>query len=449
MTITSTSKDPPTNAEFDKLWTLEDTFTHPDFRLLYVPPKDEDDKMTIITPSKHEASYVPDRKFYALSHLWGTDPKDNLWDVSDFISDEDGTTVEPIPMRKEKRQTFLKLLQDNPGYWWIDVLCCRTDTPPVIMRGVYGCCEKCFAMIDCPSKAIEYFAVVLPHVEIPDQSEEFDDLDIEYMECEPSPSSDTVSFLMEGCKHAMDIWECRWFSRVWTMQELALPHSVSLLSETCDMPCYISAESLIFRLYLFRSDLKRGEYNIGSQSVVDLADHLSVLRDNVQQFQWCEEGLDNDRFESLSYVLDLFARSERSCYFAEDYVYGALGILGWDIPRLNDLEDLWDRFLSCFQRFAEELFWLAVKDLFQRFRFNFDGEEYKPCPETTTKHCQETIHFKISHEARSRTLSEACNMADVYQGLLYITIDCSCIDCELVVDMVETKFFIYFEVIRI
>ncbi|CDH52936.1 predicted protein [Lichtheimia corymbifera JMRC:FSU:9682] len=328
MTITSTSDEPPVDIEIGKLWTLDDTFSHPDFRLLYVPPKDEHGKMMIITPSEHEPSYVPDRKFYALSHLWGTDPNDNLWEVSDFIIDENGDTVEPIPMRKEKRKTFIKLLQDNSGYWWIDILCCRTDTPPVIMRGVYGCCHTCFAMIDCPSKAIEYFSIVLPQSELHDKSAAIIDLNVARMRWGEPPFSDTKSFLMEGCKHARDIWECRWFSRVWTMQELALPSSVILLSETCGMLCYISADSLCSKQhdFWFYFDVVIYKKDEGD-SAMALQKHLSILRNAAHKSQGFEEKPNYDRFPNLDWLLTQFSLSERSCSFAEDYVYGVLGIL--------------------------------------------------------------------------------------------------------------------------
>ncbi|CDH52846.1 predicted protein [Lichtheimia corymbifera JMRC:FSU:9682] len=394
MTITSTSKDPPA-VEFDKVWTLEDTFTHAEFRLLYVPPKDEHGKMMIITPSKHEPSYVPDRKFYALSHLWGTDPKDNLWEVSDFISDEDGTTVDPIPMRKEKRKTLVNLLQKIPGYWWIDVLCCRTDLPPVIMRGVYGCCHTCFAMIDCDSRAfydVLYIMNRLPHF-----------------------SADDLEYARE---YARRIWKCRWFSRVWTLQELALPSSVILLSETCGMPCdshSIDAESLseymgIISYYL--AAMRKSDTNVR-----DLSNELDVTTRAVQGYLGLRENDGIQRIQHLSSVLALFAKSGRSCYFAEDYVYGALGILGWDIPRLNNIQDLWDRFLSSLQHFTVKLLWQGMKNSF---------------PENTIKHLQETIHIRISQKAQSYALSAAYNMADVYKGLLYITLNCSCSKCRYV-----------------
>ncbi|KAJ8659513.1 hypothetical protein O0I10_004878 [Lichtheimia ornata] len=446
MTITSTSKEPPPDTECGKLWTLEDTFIHPEFRLLYVPPKDEDGIMTIITPSKHEPSYVPDRKFYALSHLWGTDPKDNLWDVSNFISDEDGTTVEPIPMREEKRETFLNLLQENPGYWWIDILCCRTDTPPIIMRGVYGCCHTCFAMLDCPSDAIEFFSVVLPPFKI-ENEQSF----LNYTEemSSPRPISQLMPYpiqkLKEAWEYATIIWTCRWFSRVWTLQELALPSSVLLLSETCDMPCdsnTIEIEALKFQMFLISEhhmlDMDTDEYD---KSAGYLYDHLFVMRLSVKEIYEFNKNIQLQQLKSLDYLLDLLAKSERSCYFAEDYVYGILGILGWDIPRLNDMEDVWSRFLFSLKGFAEKVLWPAIEEYFQYADraplYIQDHPNFEPDPEISLKHCRETMHINISREARSCSLYTACSMTDVYPGLLYIKADCPCVNCYFALECVK------------
>lgn len=442
MTITSTANEPPADIEFGKLWTLDDTFSHPDFRLLYVPPKDEHGKMMIITPSEHEPSYVPDRRFYALSHLWGTDPKDNLWEVSDFISDENGVTVEPIPMRKEKRKTLLKLLRDNPGYWWIDILCCRTDTPPVIMRGVYGCCHTCFAMIDCPSKAIEYFSFVFPQLDAHQRDKIITYYALKGWTLPPLP--DRISIVREGCKHARAIWKCLWVSRVWTMQELALPSSVILLSETCDMPFYISADSLKSLLFnfacIFEAELSEMTGGV-PESVLYLEDQLSILRHTVHRFHdGFEETSKFHRFKNLDWILTQFAESGRSCYYTQDYVYGVLGILGWDIPRLDSMEDLWDRFLFGLRRVAEKAF---SESFYSRLS---DDETNSRWPHRRNyKHWQKTIQLHIPEEARSCPLSGACEMQDVYEYLLYIHVDCSCPDCNYFIEYWSLDDFTYFD----
>lgn len=243
MTIISSSTSLVTKRIIiEKEWTLDDIFTHPDFRLLYVPPPNEQRNMTIITPSKHDLATLRTRDFYALSHYWGNIEKDdNLWDVSDFITDEEGVLVKRIRMRKEKRKPLLSLLQANPGYWWIDVLCCRQKTPPIIMRGVYGCCKECFAMVDCPTSAIEYMkgTFSLDHLQ-----------DLFYPQGHYVDPIKKKNYLKEAFLNAYEVYDARWFTRVWTLQEATLPLYVILLSETCDT--YAESKTIKIRSLLHR-----------------------------------------------------------------------------------------------------------------------------------------------------------------------------------------------------
>ncbi|KAI7874282.1 hypothetical protein K492DRAFT_42987 [Lichtheimia hyalospora FSU 10163] len=378
--------------------------------------------MTIVTP-KNTRFDISDRKFYALSHLWRTDPNENLWQVNDFIDDEDGTIVAPIPMRQEKRKALLNLLQDYPGYWWIDVLCHRSKAPPVIMRGVYGCCVACFAMIDCSSEALQYFSftfskLIREHSYNNVHLNEGHDYTAHWNEalCDPIKSA------KEAWQCFKDISNCRWFCRVWTLQEMVLPKSVMLLSETCDMHGFgttISVDSLISNLdalartfpSMVSSDAIRPFIMGWKQEISDFANAIFVLRREFRAFH----GRNIEESNGPNYRYDRFCRifqsfdCKRSCYIAQDYVYGVLGILGWDIPRMDDMKNLWERFLSTLQHFSEYL-------LLQYLH----GHE----------HFKKTLHVNISEGARLFALSDACYMADIYRlKLLYIDAECSCDDC--------------------
>ncbi|KAJ8652906.1 hypothetical protein O0I10_011440 [Lichtheimia ornata] len=132
------------------------------FLLLYVP-EDNGDKMQIVRPASNlfhrrrmikrdnEAKRIPSF-YYALSHLWGlTENNRYHWnDINEYVNDENGQPVKPVSMRPEKRDALLTMLQDHPdSYWWIDVLCARTNTPLDIIGDIYSCCLECIAMIDC------------------------------------------------------------------------------------------------------------------------------------------------------------------------------------------------------------------------------------------------------------------------------------------------------------
>ena len=182
----------------------------------------------------NEAKRIPSF-YYALSHLWGV-TKENRYhwnDISEHAVDEEGQPVKPVSMRPEKRDALLALLRDHPdSYWWIDVLCARVDTPLDIMGDIYGCCLECVAMIDCEVDLIS--SLPTKKYVIPEQTTDFP----------------TQEQLLNGKKiyqenpDLIDIlytfMQCKWWQRVWTWQEMALPFGdVRFMSETDTqrLPC--------------------------------------------------------------------------------------------------------------------------------------------------------------------------------------------------------------------
>lgn len=151
---------------------------------------------------------------YALSHLWGISEENrHLWhEIGDYVDDENGQPAAVVSMRPEKRETLLKLLEHHlDSYWWIDVLCARTDTPLDIMGDIYKLCRTCYALMDCDSRCI---TDVQPLVTCKDQRLK----------------------TVDEFWHAVDVWDtlaqCAWWKRVWTWQEMVLPKQVLLIAET-------------------------------------------------------------------------------------------------------------------------------------------------------------------------------------------------------------------------
>ncbi|KAI7887235.1 hypothetical protein K492DRAFT_173568 [Lichtheimia hyalospora FSU 10163] len=182
----------------------------------------------------NEAKGVPSF-YYALSHLWGISKDDpHLWEeIGEYVNDIDEHPAKPISMRSEKRDTLLGLLKDHPdSYWWIDVLCARTDTPLDIMGDIYRCCLECIAMIDCEPSVLSKL-----HTE-PNKRKEFFDLD--WFEVMKKPSSEDILYCKqiyekypELIYHLAKLQQSEWWSRVWTWQEMALPiGDVRLMAET-------------------------------------------------------------------------------------------------------------------------------------------------------------------------------------------------------------------------
>lgn len=173
----------------------------------------------------NEAETIPSF-YYALSHLWGISKRSrqHLWnDIGEYVNDENGQPVEPVFMRPEKRSTLLGLLKDRPdSYWWIDILCARTDTPLGIMGNIYACCLECIAMIDCEPGLISYIHAVWRRMHTTFQTEN-EPLDITYY---------TLHEYSEFYDLLIQLFQSKWWERVWTWQEMALPFGdVRLIAE--------------------------------------------------------------------------------------------------------------------------------------------------------------------------------------------------------------------------
>ena len=182
----------------------------------------------------NEAKGIPSF-YHALSHLWKISKDDpHTWEeIGEFVNDLDEQPAKAVSMRPEKRDTLLGLLKDHPdSYWWIDVLCARTDTPLDIMGDIYRCCLECIAMIDCEPSLLSNL-----HTE-PSKRKEF--IDYGWMQAMEEPSTEDLL----DCKqiyekypelpyHLIKLQQSEWWSRVWTWQEMALPFGdVRLMAET-------------------------------------------------------------------------------------------------------------------------------------------------------------------------------------------------------------------------
>lgn len=174
------------------------------------------------------ARYTPSF-YYALSHVWGLSENNRyLWnEIGDYVDDENGKPADPVSMRPEKRDTLLSMLKDHPGsYWWIDVLCARTDTPLDIMGDIYACCLECVAMIDCGPTLIPQLTSMTSVRE-----HYFDSV---YVPEDDPFAKELYDIKLPKVRDALfTLMQCTWWTRVWTWQEMALPFGdVRLMAET-------------------------------------------------------------------------------------------------------------------------------------------------------------------------------------------------------------------------
>lgn len=209
--------------------------------MLHVPD-DDGSKLKLVKPAEntyHQHGMIQKinacennpTTWYALSHYWGpAKANGELWtDIRNHLDDEHGEPIDPkgknpIYMRSEKRGTLLALLRAYPGsYWWIDVLCARTDTPLDIMGDVYACSTQSISMIDCPPGVIREIHTMknldpyFPRASDKEEEIEFDDYFSQY---------EKLNELF------LSLTQCEWWKRVWTWQEMVLPQDILFLSET-------------------------------------------------------------------------------------------------------------------------------------------------------------------------------------------------------------------------
>ncbi|CDS10808.1 hypothetical protein LRAMOSA11294 [Lichtheimia ramosa] len=318
------------------------------FLLLYVP--DNGAKMKIIRPASdpyhrqrmikriNEAQSIPSF-YYALSHLWGvTEENRYYWnDISQYVDDEEGQPVKPVFMRPEKRDTLLTMLRDHPdSYWWVDVLCARTDTPLDIMGNIYACCLECVAMIDCQPSLIPQINTAI------------------------STYPFTQGSLVHGEKLRelvalyLAMMQSQWWSRVWTWQEMVLPFGkVRFMSET---GTHLQGNTITFE-NLCDSYLKllaRSSFIENHRPMQDAMMVKDWVGDIANTKLYFKNRVSKVGVYTPQIVLLALSKSTRRCMDPVDYVYGVLGIFQIKMPRLKDPNAVWQLFLTKIQDHVEE-----------------------------------------------------------------------------------------------
>ncbi|KAI7873727.1 hypothetical protein K492DRAFT_200504 [Lichtheimia hyalospora FSU 10163] len=256
--------------------------------------------------------------------------------------DENGEPAAPVSMRPQKRKTLLALLEDHPeSYWWIDVLCARTDTPLGIMGDIYACCYLCYALVDCEIDLITQ---------------------INSMARELYFDEDSPPWERDVYKEVYDVlttfYQCNWWKRVWTWQEAALPDEVLFIAEAHseisddNMLNMCVLDKLTGDAWFVGVELMEG---LDSDEEDDTDTELKVLGGSTsQEISWSRiyyrdhvtNCTVNTTPSSFRMLFEAFAQSPRQCMNPVDYVYGVLGIFQLDIPRKTDPNEVWQLFLS-------------------------------------------------------------------------------------------------------
>ncbi|KAI7873427.1 hypothetical protein K492DRAFT_212062 [Lichtheimia hyalospora FSU 10163] len=375
------------------------------FLLLYVPKNGA--KMRIVRPAKdlyhrrrmikriNEAKPIPSF-YYALSHLWGiTENNRHLWhEIGNYVDDENGKPAEPVSMREEKRDTLLKMLEDSPdSYWWIDVLCARSDTPLDIMGDIYACCLECIAMVDCEPRLIPLLHTMV-HAK-----EDF-----------PWGSKDNWQHYDKKFPDLIELlftfMQSEWWQRVWTYQEMALPFGdVRLMAETGTHRHTIALNYLSDNHHIMVYVLN--EYEKHCDNVESPLRNVKAVYDWLHTVgsarNFTETRNEKKSASGLMFLMDTLGDSTRRCMDPVDYVYGVLGMLQIKIPRMKDPEAVWKSFLCEFENYIDD---------------DIKNKECFPYMQITG----------ISDRAHKVSLLKVEHMGDVYKDFLTTVTDHAALD---------------------
>ncbi|KAJ8652020.1 hypothetical protein O0I10_012364 [Lichtheimia ornata] len=386
--------------------------SNPNFLLLYVPENGA--KMQVIRPTSdpyhrrrmirriNEAEGIPSF-YYALSHLWGiTENNRHYWDdIGEYVNDEDGHPMKPVSMRPEKRDTLLALLKDHlDSYWWIDVLCARTETPLDIMGDIYACCLECIAMIDCEPGVIsqlhqmgDFKRYLYKRSIVNYEPHDIAAARQDYEQC----------YRFTGLMYRFI--QSRWWKRVWTWQEMALPFGeVRLMAETGThkaISSLITMRELVRNYNRMSRIMQCAEYHCWWTKRSERHRTTKFKRKAALEDWYCEvraaRTYNSDRIyeqdvkDWLFNLLWTWGNCPRRCMDPVDYVYGVLGIFQFEIPRMDNPDAVWKLFLSKMDKLVDELLG------------SFPGDPRR---------------IRISDRAYQLDLRKAKDMADVYKNLL-------------------------------
>ncbi|KAI9311797.1 hypothetical protein BX666DRAFT_895998 [Dichotomocladium elegans] len=367
------------------------------FRLIHVHKNDQGKHiMNIVTPAWDNAIYnaVNQQGYYTVSHLWGQKENWRLWTNHGVVGPRgEKITAKVLP---EKQAAILSLLLSTPGFWWIDMFCSQSDTPPSIMGDVYRFCEICVALIDFPTAKFSRIRAVGERLgdgnTVKPDDQRLNEIANCYREriydrtCSGNRTwNESLDDLLGGwyrgdpedIKALAEFFSCRWFTRVWTLQEYALPNQLLFMSDSDPDLVWLNREYTTFitrvlctvankvflwymhsdangeRLDLYNS-LAIVEHNFAKRKAglsrchFDLTRLDTILVHKIYAPIGYLPGVTiaplrhvTEKFDPLVLILKKLARMPRTCMYPEDFVYGVAGLLDLEIETRNGDVYMW------------------------------------------------------------------------------------------------------------
>jgi hypothetical protein len=257
---------------------MDNLFDHPGFRLIYV---DQNGFMSLVTPLTDGSDDVLKNGYRCISHYWGPNPP--KWENHPVNGAYWGVHV-----REEKRRKLLRILDYFKGYWWVDVFCTNQDDisrPLDVMGDIYKNCKECVCLLDYSQDTYEHEHNIM--------------------------RGDTWS----SCNYVFSLDKCKWFTRVWTLQEYLLPPSVIYTSEGDSEAMHLISTEQLHKIC--KSIYLDGNTFVGIDMFVER--HKYNLK--TMGFQ-----------KMLRYI----AKMKRESTKEEDYYYGIAGLLEFPLtPNLG------------------------------------------------------------------------------------------------------------------
>jgi hypothetical protein len=254
---------------------------HPGFRLIYV----NDGHMSLITPLEHQEDIL-ENGYRCISHLWGN------------VTRWENHSVKNVPwgvdVREEKRVKLLQIFNHYKGYWWMDVFCTDQESnnkPLSIMGDVYRNCKECICMMD---------------IKMPD-----------FISHHQHPKN----YMKVVLDHILEIAECKWNKRVWTLQEWMLPPIICYTTERIEEVFFIIYPDSIIKTY----------FPDGRRSKFWWIYVMPKIRRIVSSFiMFTRKARMDGLMDNTNAIIaaTLLMKSGRECKNPEDYYYGAASFIG-------------------------------------------------------------------------------------------------------------------------
>jgi hypothetical protein len=282
-----------------------------------------DDDGKTIANDVHLREKVQKEGYRCISHIWGVPDKPKkadkrkihddkyVWKTDN--QDKKGSKYHhriknitwKVETRKEKRDKLLQIFNHYEGYFWMDNLCIdqsKDEKPINIMGDIYNKCKECICMLDYKWGTDEK----------------------KVADC----NMDSPQILKErALLYLTTIFNCEWFTRVWTVQKWCLSRNVLYTKETSDELLLLPKDKLCS---------------------LPITVHGYDNDENQTKTKWMISMI-NDLSKPENLITHLIT-TKRMCKDPRDYYYGISGLLGITLHYHKTFDGVEKEFFARYER---------------------------------------------------------------------------------------------------